>query len=80
MRVYLHDGLDLDAAQLYWSQIAGIPLSQFRKGYRAVSDPTIRTAKHQYGCAYVSYASTRTHRTIMGLVEALLSSGVSLPG
>jgi predicted transcriptional regulator len=83
MRIYLHEGLDMDAAQSYWSQIAEVPLSQFRKSYRAIADPTIRTAKHQHGCAYVSYSSTRIHRTIMGLVAALLSSqgpsGVAQP-
>ncbi len=34
VRVYLHEGLDLDAAQLHWSQVTGVPLSQFRTGYR----------------------------------------------
>ena len=75
MRVYLHEGLDLDAAQLHWSQVTGVPLSQFRTGYRAAADPTIRTAKHPYGCAYITYCCTRTHRAIMGLTDALLSSG-----
>ena len=75
VRVYLHEGLDLDAAQLHWSQVTGVPLSQFRTGYRAAADPTIRTAKHPYGCAYITYCCTRTHRAIMGLTDALLSSG-----
>ena len=42
--------------------------------YRAAANPTIRTNKHEYGCAYVRYCSARTHRQIMGLVGALLSS------
>ena len=40
VRVYLHEGLDLDAAQLHWSQVTGVPLSQFRTGYRAAADPS----------------------------------------
>jgi Homeodomain-like domain len=72
--VYLHEGLDLDAAQSHWAQVTGIPPSQFRQGYRAVADGSIRTNKHAYGCAYVIYNCSKTHRAIMGLVDALLSS------
>lgn len=79
-RVYLHQGLDLDAAQAHWSDVSGIPLDQFRKPYRAVPDPTIRRNKHEFGCFYVDYGCTRTHRQIMGLVRALLSSGAAIPG
>ena len=78
-RVYLHEGLDLDAAQAHWSNVTGIPPDQFRAPYRAVADPSIRTNKHEFGCAYVTYCCTRTHRTVMGLVRALLSPG-AIPG
>lgn len=79
MRVYLHEGLDIDAAQAHWSAITGIPLDQFWRPYRAAPDPTIRRAKHEFGCAYVDYSCTRTHRQVMGLVRALLSSD-AIPG
>ena len=59
---------------------AGIPLHQFLKPYRAVPDPTIRRNKHQFGCFYVDYSCSRTHRQIMGLVRALLSSEAAIPG
>ena len=36
-------------------------------------------AKHEFGCVYVSYACATTHRRIMGLVRALLSSS-AIPG
>jgi transcriptional regulator with XRE-family HTH domain len=71
--VYLHQGLDLDAAHAFWSQITGVPETQFRKPYRAVADASIRTVKHEYGCCYVVYNCSRTHRAIMGLVRALLT-------
>lgn len=74
MRVYLHEGLDLGIAEDHSSEITGIPLVQFRRAYRAPSDATIRHNKHEYGCAYVSYTCSRTHRRIMGLIRALLSS------
>ena len=72
--VYLHQGLDIQSAERFWSEVTGVPLAQFRKPYRAAADPTIRTSKHTNGCAYVRYSCTRTHRTIMGLICALLSS------
>ena len=78
-RVYLHEGLDLDAAYSHWSEVTGVPTDQFRAPYRAVADPSIRRAKHEYGCAYVSYGCSTIHREILGLVRALLASG-AIPG
>jgi hypothetical protein len=74
VNVYLHVGLDLDAAESFWSEVTGVPRAQFRAPYRAVPDPSIRTSKHVRGCCYVTYSCSRTHRAIMGLVRALLSS------
>ena len=79
LRLYLHAGLDLDAANRFWSDLTEIPLTQFRKPYRAVPDPSIRRSKHPLGCPSVGYTCTRTHRKVMGLVAALLSSE-ALPG
>lgn len=74
VRLYLHKGLDLDGAEEFWSQVTGIPREQFGKAYRAIPDAGIRNNKHVHGCAHVGIACSRTHRTIMGLIEALLSS------
>jgi hypothetical protein len=79
VRVYLHQGLDLDAAHEYWAAITSVPVNQFRAPYRAVPDPSIRRTKHEFGCVYVSYNCTRTHRAIMGLIRALLASNAD-PG
>jgi transcriptional regulator with XRE-family HTH domain len=79
VRLYLHEGLDLAAAIAYWSALTDIPPSQFGKPYRAVPDPSIRHAKHVHGCVTVSYSCSVTHRSIMGLVSALLS-GATIPG
>lgn len=80
LRLYLHEGLDLDDANRHWSAVTGIPVTQFLKPYRAMPDPSIRRSKHPMGCPSVSYNCTRTLRTILGLQEALLSSAVPLPG
>ena len=74
VRVYLHEGLDLDVAQLFWSGITDVPVEQFRKAYRAAPDASIRHNKHENGCVYIRYCSTIVHRSIMGLIDALLSS------
>jgi len=60
--------------QEHWAAVTGIPLSQFRKPYRAVPDSSIRTAKHPMGCASVVYSCSATHREIVGMMAALLSS------
>jgi Helix-turn-helix domain len=73
VRLYLHEGLDLMAAITFWSGLTQIPPSQFGKPYRAVADPSIRHTKHQNGCVSVGYGCSRTHRSIMGLVHALLN-------
>ena len=79
VRLYLHEGLDLAASVAFWSGATGIPPSQFRKPYRAVPDPTIRHTKHVHGCVSIGYSCSATHRSIMGLVGALLGDAVD-PG
>ena len=41
VRVYLHEGLDLEAAERHWADVTGVPRTQFRAPYRAVADPTM---------------------------------------
>ena len=79
VRLYLHEGLDLAAAIAYWSEVTAIPATQFAKPYRAVPDPSIRRAKHVHGCVTVSYSCSATHRSVMGLVRALLCDA-AIPG
>lgn len=79
LRLYLHEGLDLAAAERFWSELTGIPTAQFGKPYRAVPDASIRQSKHPMGCPSVIYSCTSTHRALMGMVAALLSCE-TLPG
>lgn len=73
LSLYLHAGLDLDAANLHWSDVTGIPVEQFYKPYRATPDVGIRHNKHEFGCAHVRYANVRTLRMVLGLLEAAIS-------
>jgi hypothetical protein len=79
VRLYLHQGLDLDAATAYWAGVTGVPASQFGKPYRAIADPSIRHTKHVHGCVSIGYSCSATHRGIMGLVGALMSDA-AIPG
>jgi hypothetical protein len=80
VRLYLHEGLDLRAATRFWAEVTGIPEPQFTKPYRAAPAQGIRHNKHEHGCAHVAYGCTRTHREIMGLMEALVGADVVAPG
>jgi Putative ATPase subunit of terminase (gpP-like) len=73
MKLYLHEGLDLDKAVAFWSGLTGIPTGQFTKPYRAVADPSIRRSKHPMGCPSVCYSDVVVLRTILALADALLS-------
>jgi hypothetical protein len=71
--------LSIADAEQFWSELTAIPLTQFKAPHRAKPDPSIRHTKHINGCAYVYYCCSRTHREIIGLVRALLSSE-AIPG
>lgn len=73
VKLYLHEGLDLEAAVRFWTRITDIPPEQFGKPYRAVPDEGIRHTKHSMGCATVQYCCCKTHRTVMGLTHALMA-------
>jgi hypothetical protein len=74
LRLYLHQGLDVDAANRFWSDVTAIPTAQFTRPYRAVADPSIRRSKHEHGCATVVYSSLAAHRLVMGMVDVVLSA------
>jgi len=79
VRLYLHEGRDLDAATAHWSRLLDIPSDQFRAPYRAKADATRRQTKHPMGCPSVRYSCTWTHRRILGLMDALICCK-TLPG
>jgi hypothetical protein len=56
--------------------VTGIPATQFSKPCRAEADASIRTAKHVHGCAHVGYSCSRTQRTILVLMAALVDAQV----
>jgi hypothetical protein len=79
VRIYLHEGLDLDRAVTHWERITGVPSQQFQSPNWVPAKVGIRHNRHEFGCCYVRYGSSLTHRAVMGLVRALLSS-TAIPG
>ena len=79
VRLYLHEGLDLEAAVAHWSAVLDIPRQQFQKPYRAKADPTRRLAKHTNGCATVIYSCATTHRRVLAMIDAV-SCRFAIPG
>jgi transcriptional regulator with XRE-family HTH domain len=73
VRIYLHEGLDLDEAVRFWAEVTAIPPNQFRKPYRASANASRRLTKHPTGCPAITYSCSSTHRAIMGLVGTLLT-------
>jgi hypothetical protein len=79
VRLYLHEGLNLDSATCFWSELLQIPPHQFQKPYRAVADPSRRHAKHEFGCATVVYSDSLVHRRVIAMIAAVTST-VANPG
>jgi hypothetical protein len=71
VRLYLHDGIDLQAATAHWSRVLDVPSEQFQKPYRAVADPTRRSSKHENGCATLIYSCSTIHRRVLAMIEAI---------
>ena len=78
-RLYLHEGLDLDAAMRFWAGRLRIDADRFQKPYRAVVDSSLRSRKLVNGCATVVYSDTLLHRRVMARIEAI-TSRFDLPG
>jgi hypothetical protein len=81
VRLYLHEGLDIDAATQYWSTLLRIPPDQFTRPYRPQprASGEFRKSKYQYGCATVRYSDVTVHRRVMAMIDALTSRFV-IPG
>jgi hypothetical protein len=78
--LYLHQGLDLEAATTRWSEVTAVPVGQFRQAYRPVAREGVRHTKHASGCAHVTYGCSQTQRRILALMQALLDAEMVAPG
>ena len=54
---------------------AGLNPEDINRRLRAIVDETMRRNRHIYGCCHVVYTSSPAIRRLLGLMEALISSG-----
>lgn len=72
--LYIHDDLNEKKAKLFWSELSGIPLSQFTKSYIAKNkENRLRKKKHNYGIFRIKVSNAFLHRKIIGWVDGLLN-------
>lgn len=77
--IWLHEGLCEKKAKLFWSNLTGIPLGQFRKTYIAKvknDSKKIRKNIHQYGVFAVRFSNSYIHRRIIGWIYALFGDKI----
>lgn len=71
--LYIHDNLDENNAKLFWSNLTGIPLSQFTKSYIVKNNENrLRNTKHINGIFRIKITNASLHRKIMGWVDGIL--------
>lgn len=73
--IWLHDNLDEIKAKEYWSNLTGIPVSQFHKTYIAknkLQSKKIRKNIHNYGVFSLRFTDVNVHRKLMGWIAGLV--------
>lgn len=78
--IWIHEGLDAEAAKGYWSKITGIPQNQFFKTYIAknkIDSRKIRKNIHNYGVFAINFSVSDKQRRIMGWISALLNAKIA---
>ena len=79
IRVYLHEGRSIDAAERYWSALTRVPRHQFQTAHRVSAAPRSATIDTSTAAVTSCIAPHRFTEQSMGLVRALLSSN-AIPG
>jgi hypothetical protein len=75
--IWLHEGSDEQKARQYWSELTGIPLSQFHKTYRAVNKTNSRKIRkniHSHGVFSIRFADVNIHRKMIGWISGILEN------
>lgn len=78
--IWIHEGLNANKAKEYWSELTGIPKSQFFKTYIAknkTDSRKIRKNIHQYGVFAIKFSVSDKQRQIMGWISALLDGKIA---
>jgi len=79
--IWLHEGLSEKKAKKFWSELTGIPKSQFHKTYIAkvkLNSKKIRKNIHQYGVFAIRFSDSAIHRKIMGWIYTVFHDRIKL--
>lgn len=77
--IWIHENLNELKARKYWSEISGIPPSQFQKSYIARNKKNsrkIRKQLHKYGIFAIRVSSAEAQRKILGWIAGILGKSV----
>ena len=75
--IWLHEGRSESDAKKFWSELTGIPLSQFHKTYIAknkTGSKKIRKNIHEFGVFAIRFSDKDKHRRIMGWISGILNT------
>lgn len=73
--IWIHEGLNIERAKEFWSNLTGIPKKQFHKTYIAEDKKDsrkIRKNKHQYGIFSITFSDLEKLRLIKGWIGGIL--------
>ena len=73
--VWIHDNLDEFRARRFWSNLTGIPITQFNKSYIAenkVNSKKVRKQKHEYGIFTIRFSDVALKRRLDGWISGIL--------
>ena len=78
--IWIHEELNVKKAKEFWSNLTGIPKSQFYKTYitKIKSDSKkVRKNIHQYGVFAIRISNSQIHRKLIGWIYALFNDKIS---
>lgn len=77
--VQIHEEQSLDAVEYFWSQVTGIPRSQFTKAAIRVSRSSLRRRGNilPHGTAHVEFCDTQLFHRILGWIRGLSAPSYS---
>ncbi len=78
-QIWIHEELNELAARKYWSEVAGIPISQFQKSYIAknkIKSKKIRKKLHEHGVFAIRVSSAEIQRKILGWMSGILGASI----
>lgn len=78
VRIWLHNGLDINESKKYWSELLNIPENQFIKSYISKSTTNYTKNLHNFGICSIIFYDTNAHRRIMSWISAVFNDKMAI--